>query len=94
MNFHRTMLANKCKVTSTVTNKMCDEGELHRVEIERSDKSLQVLDAKPMVSKRPHLKTHLEHDVRLPTYEESQAKYAKRHKLKLVGSTKKLFEKS
>jgi len=87
MNFHRTMLANKCKVTNTVTNKTCDEGELHRVEMEPSDESLKVLDAKPMVLKRPHLKTHLEHDVKLPTYEESQAKYAKRYKLKLVGST-------
>jgi len=81
------MLVNKCKLTNTVTNKMCDEGELHCVEMERSDKSLQVLDAKPMVPKRPHLKTHLEHDVKLPTYAESQAKYAKRHRLRLVGST-------
>jgi len=79
------MLVNKCKITNSVTNKTCDEGELHHVDVVRSDKSLQVTDAKPMVPKRPHLKTHLEHDVRLPTYEESQAKYAKRHKLKLVG---------
>ena len=77
------MSENKCKITNTATNKTCDEGELHRVEMERSDKSLQVLDAKPMVPKRPHLRTHLEHDVRLPTYEESQAKYAKCHKLKI-----------
>jgi len=55
--------------------------------MERSNKSLQVLDVKPKALKRPHFKTHLEHDVRLPTYEESQAKYAKCHKLKLVGST-------
>jgi len=41
-----------------------------------------VLDAKPMVPKRPHLKTHLEHDVKLPTYEESQTKYAKQKLLK------------
>jgi len=81
------MLVNKCKITNTVTNKTCDEGKLHCVEMKRSDESLQVLDAKPMVPKRPHLKMHLEHDVKLPTYEESQAKYAKRHRLKLVGST-------
>jgi len=81
------MLVNKCKLTDTVTNKMSDEGELHGVEMKRSDKSLQVLDAKPVVPKRPHLKMHLEHDVKLPTYAESQAKYAKCHKLKLVGST-------
>ena len=87
MNFHRIMLVNKYKIANTVTGKTCDEGELHCVEMERSDESLQVLDAKPIVPKRPHLKTHLEHDVRLPTYEESQAKYAKCHKLKLVGST-------
>jgi len=71
------MAVNKCKITNTVANKTCDEGEPHRVEMERSDKSLQVLDAKPMVLKRPHLKTHLEHDVKLPTHEESQTKYAK-----------------
>ena len=79
------MLVNKCKITNTVTNKTCDKGELHHVDMERSDKSLQVTGVKLMVPERPHLKTHLEHDVRLPTYEESQAKYAKRHKLKLVG---------
>jgi len=87
MNFYRIMLVNKCKIINAVTNKTCDEGELHCVEMKQSDESLQVLDAKPMVPKKPHLKTHLEHDVRLPTYEESQAKYAKCHKLKLVGST-------
>jgi len=81
------MLVNKCKITNVVTNKTCDEGELHRVEMERNAESLKVLDAKPKVPKRPHLKTHLEHDVKLPTYEESQAKYAKYHKLKLVGNT-------
>jgi len=48
-------------------SKTCNEGELHRVEMERSDESLQVLDAKPKVLKRPHLKTHLEHDVKLLT---------------------------
>jgi len=87
MNFHRIMLTNKYKITNTVTGKTCDEGELHRVEMERNNESLKVLDAKPKVPKRPHFKTHLEHDVKLPTYEESQAKYAKCHKLKLVGST-------
>jgi len=80
------MLVNKCKVTNTVTNKTCDEGKLHRVEMERSDESLQVLDAKPMVPKRPHLKTHLEHDVKLPTYEESQTKYAKYHRAEVIES--------
>jgi len=74
MNCYRIMLVNKCKKTNTVTNKTCDEGELHCVEMKQSDESLQ---AKPMVSKRPHLKTHLEHDVKLPTYEKSQTKYAK-----------------
>ena len=86
MNFYRIMLINKCKITNTATNKTCDEGELHHVDVVRSDKSLQVTDAKPMVPRRPHLETHLEPDVRLSTYEESQAKYAKRHKLKPVGS--------
>jgi len=86
MNFHRIMLENKRKVTNTVMNKMCNEGELHHVEMERSDESLQVLDAKPMVLKRPHLKTHLEHEVKLPTYEESQAKYAK-YRAEAVRST-------
>ena len=81
------MLVNKCKITNTVTNKTCDEGELHQVDVVRSDKSLQVTDAKPMVPKRPHLETHLEHDVRLPTYEESQIKYVKGYKLKAVGGT-------
>jgi len=81
------MLINKCKITNVVTNKTCDEGELHRVEMERNNESLKVLNAKSKVPKRPHLKTHLEQDVKLPTYEESQAKYAKCHKLKLVGST-------
>ena len=71
------MLVNKCKITNAVTNKMCDEGELHHVNMVQSDESLKVLDAKPKVSKRPHLKTHLEHDVKLPTCEESQTKYAK-----------------
>ena len=71
------MSVNKRKITNTVTNKTWDEGKLHRVEMEQSDESLQVLDAKSMVQKRPHLKTYLEHDVKLPTYEESQAKYAK-----------------
>ena len=71
------MAVNKCKITNTVANKTCDEGEPHRVEMERSDKSLQVLDAKSMVLKRPYLKTHLEDDVKLPTHEESQTKYAK-----------------
>jgi len=51
MNFYRIMSVNKCKMTNAVTNKTCDEGEPHRVEMERSDKSLQVLDAKPMVLK-------------------------------------------
>ena len=78
------MSVNKCKMTNAVTNKTCDEGELHHVEMERSDKSLQVLDAKPMVPKRPHLKTHLEHDVKLPTYEESQTKYAKYYKAEVI----------
>ena len=78
------MSVNKCKLTNAVTNKTCDEGEPHRVEMERSDKSLQVLDAKPMVSKRPHLKTHLEHHVKLPTYEESQTKYAKYYKVEVI----------
>jgi len=77
MNFYRIMLINKCKITNTATNKTCDEGELHHRNMKRSDNSLQVLDAKPMVPKRPHLKTHLEHDVKLPTYEESQTRYAK-----------------
>ena len=81
------MSTNKRKVTNTVMNKTFDKGELHHVDMERSDKSLQVTDVKLMVPERPHLETHLEHDVRLPTYEESQAKYAKCHKLKLVGST-------
>ena len=81
------MLVNKCKITNTATNKTCDEGELYCVEMKQNDESLQVLDAKPMVPNRSHLETHLEHDVRLPTYEESQAKYAKSRKLKLVGST-------
>ena len=80
------MSTNKRKVTNTVMNKTCDKGELHHVDMERSDKSLQVTDVKLMVPERPHLETHLEHDVRLPTYEESQTKYAKCHKLKLVGS--------
>jgi len=84
MNFHRIMLANKYKIANTVTNKTCYEGELHCVEMVRSDESLQVLDAKPMVPKRPHLKTHLEHDVKLPTYEESQAKYAKYYKIEVI----------
>ena len=84
MNFYRIMSVNKGKITNTATNKTCDEGELHRVEMERSDKSLQVLDAKPMVPKRPHLKTHLEHDVKLPTYEESQTKYAKYYKAEVI----------
>jgi len=87
MNFHRTMLANKCKVTNTVTNKTCNEGELHHVDMVQSDESLQVADAKPMVPKRPHLKTHLEHDVKLPTYEESQTKYAKYYRAEVVGNT-------
>jgi len=78
------MLVNKCKKTDTVTSKTCNEGELHRVEMERSDESLQVLDAKPMVPKRPHLKTHLEHDVKLPTYEESQTKYVKYYKAEVI----------
>ena len=76
------MLVNKYKITNTVTGKTCDEGELHRVKMEWSDESLKVLDAKPMIPKRPHLKTHLEHDVKLPTYEKSQTKYAKQKLLK------------
>ena len=78
------MLVNKCKKTNTVTNKTCDEGELHCAEMKQSDESLQVLAAKPMVSKRPHLKTHLEHHVKLPTYEESQTKYAKYYKVEVI----------
>ena len=77
MNFHRIMLENKRKIIHTVTDKTYDEGELHHVDMEQRDESLKVQDAKPMVPERPHLKTHLEHDVKLPTYEESQAKYAK-----------------
>jgi len=78
------MLVNKCKITNTVTNKTCYEGELHHVDMVRSDESLQVLDAKPKVLKRPHLKTHLEHGVKLPTYEESQTKYAKYYKAEVI----------
>jgi len=84
MNFHRIMLTNKHKIIHTVTGKTCDEGELHRVKMERSDKSLKVQDAKPKVLMRPHLKTHLEHDVKLPTYEESQTKYAKYYKTEVI----------
>jgi len=65
---------------------MCDKGETHKVAMEDNDKWLQVTDAEPMVPKRPHFKTHLEHDVKLPTYKESQVKYAKFHKPKPVGS--------
>jgi len=84
MNVHRIMLANKYKIANTVTDKTCDEGELHCVEMERSDESLKMLDAKPKVLKRPHLKTHLEHDVKLPTYEESQTKCAKYYKAEVI----------
>jgi len=68
-------------------NKTCDKGELHHVEMEWSDESLKVLDAKPKVPKRPHLKTHLEHDVKLPTYEESQTKHAKYYKAEVIENT-------
>jgi len=34
------MLVNKCKITNTVTNKTCDEGELHHVNMVQSDESL------------------------------------------------------
>ena len=81
------MLVNKCKKTNMVTSKTCDEGELHCVEMERSDESLKVLDAKPKVPKRPHLETHLEHDVKLPIYEESQTKYAKYYKAEVIENT-------
>ena len=81
------MLVNKCKITNTVTNKTSDKGELHHVDMERSDKSLQVTGVKLMLPEKLCLRTHLEHDVKLPTYEESQAKYNKCHKLKPVGST-------
>jgi len=81
------MLANKGRIINTVMDKMCDKGKLHRVEIEQSDKSLQVLDAKPMVPERPHLKTHLKYDVKLPTYEESQTKYAKYYRAEVIENT-------
>jgi len=81
------MLLNKCKKTNTATNKTCDKGELHQVDMERSDQSLQVTGVKLMVPERPRFRMHREHDVKLPTYEESQAKYARCHKLKLVAST-------
>jgi len=83
------MWVNKCKITNTVTNKACYEGELHHEDMVRSDESLQVLDAKPKVLKRPHLKTHLEHDVKLPAYEESQTNYAKYHRAEVIENLKK-----
>jgi len=81
------MLVNKYKITNTVTGKTYDEGELHRVEMERSDESLKVQDVKPKVLMRPHLKMHLEHDVKLPTYEESQTKYAKYYRAEVIENT-------
>ena len=81
------MLVNKCKITNVVTNKTCDEGELHHADMVQSDESLQVADAKPRVPERPHLKTHPEYDVKLTTYEESQTKDARFYRAEVVGST-------
>jgi len=74
-------------MTNTVTGETYDEGELHRVEMERSDESLKVQDAKLKVLMRPHLETHLEHDVKLPTYEESQTKYTKYYRAEGIENT-------
>jgi len=64
---------------------MCKRKLGHNIVIEMTEneetydvvKPMRLADAKPVVPERPQYKTHLEYNVKLPTYEESQAKYAK-----------------